>query len=90
MTERKLRLGGFFSVPGNHLAGWRHPDAVPSYDMDFQGYAHITQVAEAAKRVQDRPGGLEGGTKHEPTDRIALHRGHFCYTREVPLRLWPK
>ena len=44
-----LRLGGFFSVPGNHLAGWRHPDAVPSYDMDFQGYAHITQVAEAAR-----------------------------------------
>ncbi|MBV8391762.1 MAG: LLM class flavin-dependent oxidoreductase [Alphaproteobacteria bacterium] len=49
MTERKLHLGGFFSVPGNHLAGWRHPDAVPTYDMDFQGYAHITQVAEAAK-----------------------------------------
>jgi FMN-dependent oxidoreductase (nitrilotriacetate monooxygenase family) len=44
-----LRLGGFFSVPGNHLAGWRHPDAIPTYDMDFQGYAHITQVAEAAK-----------------------------------------
>jgi FMN-dependent oxidoreductase (nitrilotriacetate monooxygenase family) len=49
MTKRMLRLGGFFSVPGNHLAGWRHPDAVPTYDMDFQGYAHITQVAEAAK-----------------------------------------
>jgi len=50
MTDRKmLRLGGFFSVPGNHLAGWRHPDAIPTYDMDFQGYAHITQVAEAAK-----------------------------------------
>ncbi|TMJ24536.1 MAG: NtaA/DmoA family FMN-dependent monooxygenase, partial [Alphaproteobacteria bacterium] len=47
--KRMLRLGGFFSVPGNHLAGWRHPDAVPTYDMDFQGYAHITQVAEAAK-----------------------------------------
>jgi FMN-dependent oxidoreductase (nitrilotriacetate monooxygenase family) len=46
---RQLKLGGFFSVPGNHLAGWRHPDAVPTYDMDFQGYAHITQVAEAAK-----------------------------------------
>ena len=46
---KQLRLGGFFSVPGNHLAGWRHPDAVPTYDMDFQGYAHITQVAEAAK-----------------------------------------
>src|SRR3954470_9137942 len=49
MTRRMLRLGGFFSVPGNHLAGWRHPDAIPTYDMDFQGYAHITQVAEAAK-----------------------------------------
>ena len=50
MTDKKmLRLGGFFSVPGNHLAGWRHPDAIPTYDMDFQGYAHITQVAEAAK-----------------------------------------
>jgi N-acetyl-S-(2-succino)cysteine monooxygenase len=49
MSPRKLRLGGFFSVPGNHLAGWRHPDAIPTYDMDFQAYAHITQVAEAAK-----------------------------------------
>jgi FMN-dependent oxidoreductase (nitrilotriacetate monooxygenase family) len=46
---RQLRLGGFFSVPGNHLAGWRHPDAVPTSDMDFREYAHITQVAEAAK-----------------------------------------
>ena len=49
MTERHLHLGGFFSVPGNHLAGWRHPDADPSYDMDFWKYAHITKVAEAAK-----------------------------------------
>src|SRR6266550_8837897 len=46
---RQLHLGGFFSVPGNHLAGWRHPDAVPTADMDFKEYAHITQVAEAAK-----------------------------------------
>src|ERR1700737_5035038 len=46
---RQLRVGGCFSVPGNHLAGWRHPDAVPTSDMDFREYAHITQVAEAAK-----------------------------------------
>src|SRR5260370_10170485 len=46
---KQLRLGGFFSVPGNHLAGWRHPDAVPTADMDFKEYAHITQVAEEAK-----------------------------------------
>lgn len=49
MRERQLHLGGFFSTPGNHLAGWRHPDAVPTADMDFRMYAHITRVVEAAK-----------------------------------------
>jgi FMN-dependent oxidoreductase (nitrilotriacetate monooxygenase family) len=46
---RQLKLGGFFSVPGNHLAGWRHPLAIPTADMDFRQYLHLTQVAEAAK-----------------------------------------
>ena len=62
MTKRMLHLGGFFSVPGNHLAGWRHPDAIPTSDMDFHQYAHITQVAEAAKFdcifFQDQVGSL--------------------------------
>src|SRR3984957_15081397 len=49
MRERMLSLGGFFSTPGNHLAGWRHPAAVPTADMDFRMYAHITQVVERAK-----------------------------------------
>lgn len=49
MGKRQLHLGGFFSTPGNHLAGWRHPDAVPTADMDFRMYAHITRVVEAAK-----------------------------------------
>jgi FMN-dependent oxidoreductase (nitrilotriacetate monooxygenase family) len=49
MRKRQLHLGGFFSTPGNHLAGWRHPDAVPTADMDFRLYAHITQVVERAK-----------------------------------------
>jgi FMN-dependent oxidoreductase (nitrilotriacetate monooxygenase family) len=51
MTERprQLKLGGFLSVPGNHLAGWRHPDAVPTTDMDWRAYVHLAQVAEAAK-----------------------------------------
>ena len=48
-VSAQLSLGGFFSTPGNHLAGWRHPDAVPTADMDFRMYAHITQVVEAAK-----------------------------------------
>jgi FMN-dependent oxidoreductase (nitrilotriacetate monooxygenase family) len=49
MFKRQLSLGGFFSTPGNHLAGWRHPLAVPTADMDFRMYAHITRVVEAAK-----------------------------------------
>ena len=49
MRERQLSLGGFFSTPGNHLAGWRHPLAVPTADMDFRMYVHITKVVEAAK-----------------------------------------
>ncbi len=47
--QRKLRLGSFMSVPGNHLAGWRHPDAVTTADMDFKQYAYLVQLAEAAK-----------------------------------------
>jgi N-acetyl-S-(2-succino)cysteine monooxygenase len=46
---RQLKLGGFFSTPGNHLAGWRHPTAITTSDMDFRQYVHLTQVAEQAK-----------------------------------------
>ena len=46
---RQLKLGAFLSVPGNHLAGWRHPDAVATADMDWKQYAHLAQVAEAAR-----------------------------------------
>ena len=49
MRKRQLHLGGFFSTPGNHLAGWRHPNAEPTADMDFRLYAHITQLVERAK-----------------------------------------
>ena len=43
---RQLKLGAFFSTPGNHLAGWRHPDAVPTVDMDFREYVKLAQTAE--------------------------------------------
>src|SRR3981189_1613129 len=46
---KQLRLGGFFSVPGNHLAGWRHPDAVPTAAMDFKESPHDRQGGEEAK-----------------------------------------
>ncbi len=43
---RQLKLGAFLSTPGNHLAGWRHPDAVTTTDMDFREYARIARLAE--------------------------------------------
>jgi N-acetyl-S-(2-succino)cysteine monooxygenase len=46
MTQKQLKLGAFLSVPGNHLAGWRHPDAVPECDMDFAWYMRLAQLAE--------------------------------------------
>src|SRR4051794_38534845 len=45
-APRQLKLGAFFSTPGNHLAGWRHPDAVPTVDMDFKEYVKLAQTAE--------------------------------------------
>lgn len=48
MGKKQLKLGAFLSVPGNHLAGWRHPDADTSCDMDFGWYMRLTQMAEAA------------------------------------------
>jgi FMN-dependent oxidoreductase (nitrilotriacetate monooxygenase family) len=44
--KKQLKLGAFLSVPGNHLAGWRHPDAVPETDMDFGWYMRLAQLAE--------------------------------------------
>src|SRR3977135_2268932 len=37
--RRQLRLGGFFSVPGNHLGGRREPDGVPPHDKAFSATA---------------------------------------------------
>jgi len=47
--RRQLKLGAFLSTPGNHLAGWRHPAAVTTSDIDFSEYVHLAQLAEACK-----------------------------------------
>jgi N-acetyl-S-(2-succino)cysteine monooxygenase len=46
--KKQLKLGAFLSVPGNHLAGWRHPDAAVESDMDFGWYMRLAQMAERA------------------------------------------
>jgi FMN-dependent oxidoreductase (nitrilotriacetate monooxygenase family) len=48
MKKKQLKLGAFLSVPGNHLAGWRHPDAATESDMDFGWYMRLAQMAERA------------------------------------------
>jgi N-acetyl-S-(2-succino)cysteine monooxygenase len=45
-ARRQLKFGAFLYTPGNHSAGWRHPDAVPETDMDFRHYAALAQTAE--------------------------------------------
>jgi len=81
-NSRMLRLGGFFSVPGNHLAGWRHPDAIPTYDMDFQGYAHITQVAEAATLAA-----MPKAKRNDLTNLVTLcHADHLKETAKLQKR----
>ena len=49
MTRRMLRFGAFFSVPGCHPTGWRHPDAVPETDTSFRWLAHMARTAERGK-----------------------------------------
>jgi FMN-dependent oxidoreductase (nitrilotriacetate monooxygenase family) len=46
---KKLRFGAFFSVPGCHPTGWRHPDAVCETDTDFRWLAHMARTAERGK-----------------------------------------
>lgn len=47
--SRQLKLGAFLFAPGNHAGGWRHPDAQPGTDMDFDAYVHLTRTAERGK-----------------------------------------
>ncbi len=46
---KKLRFGAFFSVPGCHPTGWRHPDAITETDTSFRWLAHMARVAERGK-----------------------------------------
>ena len=45
-AKRQLRFGAFFSVPGCHPTGWRHPDAICETDLDFRLLADMARTAE--------------------------------------------
>ncbi len=48
-SQRKLRLGAFFSGTGSNMASWRHPQAVPDGPINLQYYRELTRKAEEAK-----------------------------------------
>src|SRR3982074_645535 len=49
MARRQLRFGAFFSVPGGHPTGWRHPDAICETDLSFKHLADMARMAERGK-----------------------------------------
>jgi len=45
----QMKLGAFLMAGGNHIAAWRHPDAVADAGVDIDHFIALTQMAEAAK-----------------------------------------
>jgi len=85
VTPRRpqLHFGAFLLTPGNHGAGWRHPDAEPTTDMDFNWYVRLARKAEAGKLdcvfFQDTAalngsGGLDGKSPYRPSSGRQVHR----------------
>ena len=47
--DQQMRLGVFVQVPGHHVGGWRHPDAVTTGWPNLGLMQHIAASAERAK-----------------------------------------
>ncbi len=71
----QLHFGAFLYTPGQHSAGWRHPDAVPSTDMDFAWYVRMARTAERGcidtlffqdTAAINGSGGLDGKSPYRP------------------------
>ncbi|WP_428487432.1 LLM class flavin-dependent oxidoreductase [Rhodopila sp.] len=82
MTRPKLHFGAFLYTPGNHSAGWRHPDAVPQTDMHFPWYVEMARTAERGKLdtifLQDTAavggsGALDGTSPYRPSQGRQVH-----------------
>ncbi len=78
----QLHFGAFLLTPGNHGAGWRHPDAEPTTDMDFNWYVRLARTAERGKLdcvfFQDTAalngsGGLDGKSPYRPSSGRQVH-----------------
>ncbi len=81
-----LHFGAFMSVPGCHPTGWRHPDAVPTSDMDFGMLAHMAQVAERGRLdamfFQDSAA-VVGSAGLHGTQPFNVRNGRQCHIEPV-------
>jgi FMN-dependent oxidoreductase (nitrilotriacetate monooxygenase family) len=80
--RRQLHFGAFLYTPGNHSAGWRHPDAIPQTDMHFPYYVEMAHTAERGKLdtifLQDTAavagsGALDGQSPYRPSNGRQVH-----------------
>ena len=48
-SNREMKLGAFFMIPGHHVAAWRHPKAEAHHVMNFDFIKRLAQTAERGK-----------------------------------------
>ena len=48
-SNREMKLGAFFMIPGHHVAAWRHPKAEAHHVMNFDFMKRLAQTAERGK-----------------------------------------
>ncbi|CAM3283198.1 LLM class flavin-dependent oxidoreductase [Paenibacillus lupini] len=49
MTQKQMKLGAFFNLPGHHVASWRYPSTEPRRTLDLDYLKELAQTAERGK-----------------------------------------
>jgi N-acetyl-S-(2-succino)cysteine monooxygenase len=49
MSNKQMKLGAFFHLPGHHVASWRYPTSGANRVLDLEFLTELAQTAELAK-----------------------------------------
>jgi FMN-dependent oxidoreductase (nitrilotriacetate monooxygenase family) len=49
MTQKQMKLGAFFNLPGHHVASWRYPSTDPRRTLNLEYLKELAQTAERGK-----------------------------------------
>ncbi|MCM3626817.1 LLM class flavin-dependent oxidoreductase [Paenibacillus glycanilyticus] len=49
MSNKQMKLGAFFNLPGHHVASWRYPSTDPRRTLDLEYLKELAQTAERGK-----------------------------------------